>query len=96
MFGSRELSPLLAVFAGWPVQRKMIWVDPHQCIVTATQSFAHLVDAGSYTVGGGGGGGSYLILSSFIMCVTEVKKWCVFYLTLSSFIIKHLHRHVTD
>ena len=57
MFGSRELSPLLAVFAGWPVQRKMIWVDPHQCIVTATQSFAHLVDAGSYTVCVGGGGG---------------------------------------
>ena len=57
MFGSRELSPLLAVFAGWPVQRKMIWVDPHQCIVTATQSFAHLVDAGSYTVCVGGWGG---------------------------------------
>ena len=76
MFGSRELSPLLAVFAGWPVQRKMIWVDPHQCIVTATQSFAHLVDAGSYTVCVCGWGG-------------------VSYLTLSSFIIEHLHMSVT-
>ena len=69
MFGSRELSPLLAVFAGWPVQRKMIWVDPHQCIVTATQSFAHLVDAGSYTVGGGGGGGGGLFDTLKLYCV---------------------------
>ncbi|KAK7107611.1 uncharacterized protein [Littorina saxatilis] len=45
----RDLSPLLAVFAGWPVQKKMIWVDPHHCITTATQPFAHLVDAGYFS-----------------------------------------------
>ncbi|XP_076445223.1 uncharacterized protein LOC143283073 [Babylonia areolata] len=45
----RDVSPLLAVFAGWQVQRKMMWTDPHECLTTAMQPFRHLVDAGYFS-----------------------------------------------
>ncbi|KAL8599016.1 hypothetical protein ACOMHN_006825 [Nucella lapillus] len=45
----RDVSPLLAVFAGWGVQRQMMWADPHHCLTTATQPFTHLVDAGYFS-----------------------------------------------
>lgn len=45
----RHASPLLAVFAGYPVRSKMLQEDPHHSLSTASQPFTHLVDAGYFS-----------------------------------------------